>query len=135
MTSDVRAVQEYLDQLAEDRREVVDRLRETLAANIIGPVEEEMWYGVISYVVSRDRYPAGHHCNPNDDLQVMGIASQKGCLSVCVSPFYLVEGLRDWLLAKWPSHCSRSRTWTSPASGSRRWTTFPLGFSASCAGR
>lgn len=51
---------EYVSQIADDKREAVSRLRKTILENLPEGFEEEMSYGMIGYVVPFSIYPKGY---------------------------------------------------------------------------
>ena len=48
---------DYVAQLPEDRRDVINRMRNTLVGNLPSGFEEQMSYGMIGYVVPKKVYP------------------------------------------------------------------------------
>lgn len=91
MQSRADTVDEYLDELPDDRRATISAVRETILANLDGGFEETMQYGMIGYVVPHRLYPAGYHCDPKQALPFAGLASQKGHCSLYLMCLY-VEG-------------------------------------------
>jgi hypothetical protein len=100
MQSKVKSVQEYLDELPDDRQEIVTALRNTIVKNLPKGFEETMQYGMISYVVPHKLYPAGYHTNPKDALPFMSLASQKNHIALYHMAVY--QGpLHDWFVNEW----------------------------------
>ncbi|MDZ7678032.1 MAG: DUF1801 domain-containing protein [Acidimicrobiales bacterium] len=56
MKSDATTVEDYLGTLPDDRREVIEAVRETMLAHLPEGFEETMQYGMVSYVVPLERY-------------------------------------------------------------------------------
>lgn len=54
-------VKRYIEGLPEDRRPVIEKLRNVMAQNLPEGFEEVFSYGMISYVVPLWRYPKGYH--------------------------------------------------------------------------
>lgn len=54
--SDATTVEDYLGTLPDDRREVIEAVRETMLAHLPEGFEETMQYGMVSYVVPLERY-------------------------------------------------------------------------------
>ena len=52
--------QDYIKQLPEERQPVIQKLRETILANLPKGFEEVISYGMIGYVVPHSKYPAGY---------------------------------------------------------------------------
>ena len=77
MTSAAKTVEEYMNNLPEDRKKPMELLRNTLLKNIPNGFEEGMNYGMIGYYVPHTIYPNGYHCKPADPLPFITFASQK----------------------------------------------------------
>lgn len=67
-------VEEYLDELPDDRRKVVSRVREVILENLPEGYSESMNWGMISYEVPRERYPDTYNGQP---LGYIALAAQK----------------------------------------------------------
>ncbi len=99
--------EDYIKQLPEDRQPVIQKLRETIKANLPKGFEEVMSYGMIGYVVPHSKYPAGYHCTPELPLPFLNIASQKNFIAVYHMGMYAKKELLDWFTAEFPKHSSR----------------------------
>ena len=73
---------QYIGQLADDRKAAMTKLRQTILENLPEGFEETMSYGMIGYVVPKSIYPAGYHCDPKLPLPFISIASQKNFVAV-----------------------------------------------------
>lgn len=101
MRSDATTPEAYLAALPEDRRAVVERLRDTLNSRLPAGFEERMGYGMLAWVVPHALFPAGYHCDPSLPLPFLNIASQKN--HVALYHMGLYDGpLLGWLHAEWP---------------------------------
>jgi len=74
MRSDAKTVDEYLNQLPDERRVVISKVRDLILANIPEGYEETMNWGMISYEIPLERYPKTYNKQP---LSYMGLAAQK----------------------------------------------------------
>lgn len=102
MVSSAAATPEaYLAELDPERREIVSRLREVILERLPEGFEETMSYGMIGYVVPHALYPAGYHCNPDQPLPFMNLASQKHYVAVYHMGLYADDALEDWFRAAW----------------------------------
>lgn len=99
--------QEYIEQLPEERQEVVSKLRETVIKNLPKGFEEQMSYGMLGYMVPHSIYPPGYHCSPELPLPFINLASQKNFVAVYHSGIYADKKLYDWFVAEYPKHCKR----------------------------
>lgn len=96
MQSKATTVEQYINELPEDRKEVISRLREIILANIPEGFEERMSYGMIGYVVPHSIYPDGYHCEPELPLPFINLASQKNHIAVYHSGIYADDDLLNW---------------------------------------
>jgi hypothetical protein len=87
--------EDYLNELAEDRRNAMQRLRNCILNNLPVGFAEVMSYGMIGYVVPHTLYPAGYHCDPKLPLPFLAIASQKNFIAVYHMGFY-TNLMLDW---------------------------------------
>lgn len=88
MQSKATTVEQYLAELPEDRRAVIQAVREVILTNIDKDYEEGMQYGMIGYYVPHRIYPPGYHCDPKQPLPFAGLAAQKNYLSLYMMPAY-----------------------------------------------
>lgn len=86
----------YLAELPEDRREVMERLRQAVLDNLPEGFEEVMSYGMLGYVVPHSLYPDGYHCDPKLPLPFMNLAAQKNFYGVYHMGIYADSDLMDW---------------------------------------
>ena len=99
--------EDYIKQLPEERQPVIQKLRETILANLPKGFEEVISYGMIGYVVPHSIYPAGYHCTPELPLPFMNLASQKNFVAVYHMGMYAKKELLDWFTAEFPKHSKR----------------------------
>ena len=104
MTSDAQSPDEYISSLPDDRKEVMQKLRDIMHENLPLGFEETMSYGMIGYVVPLSSYPAGYHCTPNTPLPFINLASQKNHIAIYHSAIYSMPELHDWFVAEYPKH-------------------------------
>ncbi len=95
----------YLDQIPEERKAVVARLRQTILDHLPDGFEEGISYGMIGYVVPHSLYPNGYHCDPKQPLPFLSIASQKNFIALYHMGIYAKKELLDWFVAEYPKHC------------------------------
>lgn len=67
-------VEEYLEELPEERRAVVAAVRDAILENLPEGYEETMRWGMISYEIPLSRYPETYNDQP---LGYVGLAAQK----------------------------------------------------------
>jgi hypothetical protein len=96
MTSAAKTIEEYLEQMTEDRRVPMQRLHQQIMKKLPKGFEAQMNYGMIGYVVPHKIYPAGYHCDPKLPLPFMGLAAQKNAISFYHMGIYSDPKLMDW---------------------------------------
>lgn len=94
----------YIDQLPEDRKQAMNKLRTVIKANLPVGFEEVVSYGMIGYVVPHSLYPAGYHCDPNLPLPFINIASQKNFIAVYHMGVYANPELLEWFTTEYPKY-------------------------------
>jgi hypothetical protein len=104
MQSKATTVDEYIDQLPDDRKESIKKIRQIILDNIPNGFVEEMNYGMIGYVVPHSLYPEGYHCNPKQSLPFVNIASQKNHIAFYHMGIYAIPELLEWFTAEYPKH-------------------------------
>ena len=107
MTSAAKTVEEYMNNLPEDRKKPMELLRNVLLKNIPNGFEEGMNYGMIGYYVPHTIYPKGYHCKPTDPLPFITFASQKNSINFYHMGIYANKDLYDWFVSEYPKHSSR----------------------------
>ena len=106
MTSSAKTPDEYIDQLLEDRKDPISKLRKIINQNIDKGFSEEINYGMIGWVVPHSLYPDGYHCNSKLPLPFLSIASQKKFVAVYHMGIYASPKLLDWFVDKYLKHYS-----------------------------
>jgi hypothetical protein len=101
MQSTATIVDQYLDSLPDDRRIVIEAVREVIHANLDSDLEEGMQYVMIGYYVPHRIYPAGYHCDPKQPLPYAGIASQKNHMSIYLMTIYMEPSHLKWFVDAW----------------------------------
>ena len=92
MQSDALTVDDYLDELPDDRRAAVSAVREVVLANLPAGMVESMNWGMISYEVPLETFPDTYNGQP---LSYAAIASQKQHMAVYLMGIYGSETLRE----------------------------------------
>ncbi|GAB5401055.1 MAG: DUF1801 domain-containing protein [Aureisphaera sp.] len=104
MQYDANTVAEYIEQLPEDRKGPVEKLRQIVKQNLPEGYEEGITYKMIGFYVPHSIYPDGYHCNPKDPLPFINIASQKNFVALYHSGIYAKKELLDWFVSEFPKH-------------------------------
>lgn len=104
MQSQAKTPNQYFDELPEDRKAAMQKLRQTILSNLLKGFKEEMNYGMVGYVVPHSIYPAGYHCDTKLPLPFMNIASQKNFIALYHMGIYAKTELLNWFTAEYPKH-------------------------------
>ncbi len=104
MQSKAITVDEYIKDLPEDRKEVIEKIRKVISDNLPKGFEETISYGMLGYVVPHSIYPKGYHCNTNLPLPFINIASQKNFIALYHMGIYAEPVLLDWFVSEFPKH-------------------------------
>lgn len=85
-TSKAATVEEYLQELPEDRRAVVSAVREVVLRNLPQGYQESMAFGMIGYGIPLERYPGTYNGQP---LAYAALAAQKNYYALYLMSAYM----------------------------------------------
>lgn len=105
MQSAAKTPQEYLQQLPEERKDVMLKIQKAITYNLPKGFEEVMGYGMLSFVVPHSIYPPGYHCDPKLPLPMISLASQKNFVALYHMGMYANPKLLEWFTTEYPKHC------------------------------
>jgi len=101
MQSKANTPNEYVDALPEERKRAIKELRKIIKKNLPKGFAEVMSYGMLGYVIPHSLYPAGYHCNPEQPLPFLYIASQKNYVAVYHMGLYGDKALMKWFTGEY----------------------------------
>lgn len=104
MQSNALTVDQYINELPEERKNAIKKLREIAQKNMPKGFEEVMSYGMMGYVVPHEIYPNGYHCNPKLPLPFYGFASQKNSVNIYHMMIYADTNLYQWFVEEFPKY-------------------------------
>jgi uncharacterized protein YdhG (YjbR/CyaY superfamily) len=107
MQSKAETPKQYVDELPDDRKPIIKKIRSIIKKTLPNGFKEVMNYGMLGYVVPHSIYPDGYHCDPKLPLPFMALASQKNFVALYHSGIYADSKLHDWFVGEYPKHCSR----------------------------
>jgi len=84
LKSSAATVRQYLDELPEDRRAIVEAVREMVLHNLPAGYSESMRWGMICYEIPLERYPETYNGQP---LGYIALASQKNNCALYLSVY------------------------------------------------
>jgi uncharacterized protein YdhG (YjbR/CyaY superfamily) len=98
-------VDEYIEQLPEERKVVVLKIREIILANLPEGFVEQINYNMPGYVVPKSMYPDGYHCDTSLPLPFINVASQKNFVALYHMGMYANPDLLKWFTTEYPKYC------------------------------
>jgi uncharacterized protein YdhG (YjbR/CyaY superfamily) len=101
------SVEDYINQVSEERKNALYKLRITIQKNLPNGFEEGIQYGMISYFIPHSIYPNGYHCNPKEPLPFISFASQKNSINLYHMGIYALPKIYNWFVNEYPKHSSR----------------------------
>lgn len=104
MQSTATSVEEYLQNLPEERKEVMLRLIETIDASLPKGFSQGISYGMVGWAVPKETFPAGYHCDPRLPLPFLSVASQKNFVALYHMGIYASPELLGWFTSEFPKH-------------------------------
>ena len=107
MKYEANSPEAYINQLPEERQEVIKKLRAIIKKNLPKGFEECINYNMIGYVVPHSIYPEGYHCDPKSPLPFMNIASQENFIAIYHSGIYAKKEVLDWFVTEYQKHAKR----------------------------
>ena len=91
-------MKEYFDELPDDRRKAIAKVRAVIRKNLPKGFVEEMSFGMISYVVPLTTFPDTYNGKP---LMYAALASQKNYMAVYLRAVYSDPDHSDWFVANY----------------------------------
>jgi len=100
----MKTPQDYIDQVADDKKAAFVKLRNVVKKNLPDGFEECINYKMLGYVVPKSTYPDGYHCDPSLPLPFINLAAQKSYLALYHMGIYANEDLLFWFQSEYPKH-------------------------------
>ncbi len=91
VSSRAKTVNQYIDELPVERKEIVKKLRSSIRKNLPSGYKEVMEFGMICYVIPLEKYPNTYNKKP---LVYCALASQKQYVSLYLSCVYVDKKTR-----------------------------------------
>lgn len=92
MQSKAQTIEEYLEEMPRERREAIEKVRQTILENLPEGYEEVMNWGMITYQVPLEIYPDTYNKKP---LMYAALANQKNHMSLYLTGIYMDEELNQ----------------------------------------
>lgn len=104
VSSKAASVEQYLDELPDDRAEAIGAVREVILSNLPEGYEETMNWGMISYEVPLLIEPDTYNGKP---LMYAALASQKKHMAVYLTAVYADAESQEQFVASWKASGKR----------------------------
>ena len=105
MQSNALNPKEYIESLADDRKNAISKLHIVILNNLPEGYQEHMGYGMLCYSVPHSIYPNGYHCDPKLPLPFISLASQKNSINLYHMGIYADPELLKWFEDEYPKYC------------------------------
>jgi len=92
--STAATAEDYLAELAPERRDVVSRVRELILRNLPEGYREAVAWGMLTYCIPLERYPDTYNGQP---LGYVSLAAQKNYYALYLTTAYSEPGRAEWL--------------------------------------
>ncbi len=106
-TKSVSAVESYLEQLPDERKQAVTKLRNTILKKLPKGYSENLASGMITYSVPLSIFPEGYHCTPGQPLPFVMLANQKNFIAIYHMGIYAEPKLLKWFTDEFPKHAKK----------------------------
>ena len=130
-----KTVNEYLNELPEERKSAFLKLKNSILNNLPKGFKEEMSYGMLGYVVPHTIYPNGYHCNPKLPLPFINIASQKNFIALYHMGIYANPELLKWFSSEYSKHSTQKLDMGKSCIRFKKWDQIPFDLIAELAGK
>ena len=101
MTYEANTPEEYVEQLPEDRKQAVQKIRAVIKKNLPKGFEEGINYKMLGFYVPHSKFPEGYHCDPKLPLPFINLASQKNSVNLYHMGIYAKKELLDWFIKEY----------------------------------
>jgi uncharacterized protein YdhG (YjbR/CyaY superfamily) len=106
MKVEAKSVQEYISNIAEEKKVSFEQLLKTIQQNLPNGFETGMSYGMVGFYVPHELYPKGYHCDAKLPLPFAAIAAQKNFIALYHMGIYTDENLLQWFQSNYSKHVS-----------------------------
>ncbi|MCH8906421.1 MAG: DUF1801 domain-containing protein [Candidatus Heimdallarchaeota archaeon] len=96
--SNADTVEQYLDELPDDRKQAMAVVREIILEQLPDGYEETMQWGMISYVIPLKIFPDTYNKLP---LGYVSLASQKNYMTVYLNNIYSSKEATEWFYSEY----------------------------------
>ena len=105
MTYEANTPEEYIEQLPENRKQAVQKIRAVIKKNLPKGFEEGINYKMLGFYVPHSKFPEGYHCDPKLPIPFINLASQKNSVNLYHMGIYAKKELLDWFVKEYTKYC------------------------------
>ena len=98
------SIKEYINSLSSEKKDTVKKIISVIQTKLPKGFNEQMNYGMPSWVVPHSRYPKGYHCSPELPLPFLSLASRKSYIVLYHMGIYANQELMEWFLEEYSKH-------------------------------
>lgn len=99
------SISEYLENIPDERKEVMQKLITTIRKTLPKGFAEQLGYGMPAWVIPYSLYSDGYHCTPELPLPFINVASQKNFIALYHMGVYANPELLNWFVSEYPKYC------------------------------
>ena len=107
MKIEANSVEEYLNNVPDERKSAFRKLYEAVSHHLPPGFQEELSYGIIGWNIPLETYPAGYHCAKDTPLPFISVASQKNFVAFYNMGIYADPVILDWFVKEFPNHSKK----------------------------
>ena len=96
--------EEWINEQEEARQDALRELRQTFNDHLPEGFEERVSGGMLHWVVPKETYPDGYHCNPDDPLPFISLANRKRFIPMYHMGLYAEPDVLEWFQEAYPKH-------------------------------
>ena len=100
----MKNIKEYINSLSSEKKEVVSEIISVIQKKLPQGFNEQMNYGMPSWVVPHSKYPKGYHCSPELPLPFLSLAARKNYIALYHMGIYADKELMNWFIKEYPKH-------------------------------
>ena len=100
----MKNIKEYINSLSSEKKEVVSEIILIIQKKLPKGFNEQINYGMPSWVVPHSKYPKGYHCSPELPLPFLSLAARKNYIALYHMGIYADKELMKWFIKEYPKH-------------------------------
>lgn len=96
MSLKAKSIEDYLDSLDQERKEVIVKLMKVVSDNLPQGFQVGFYWDSITYVIPFELYPPGYHVDKKHPLPFISISNWKNHISFSHWGLYIDPNLLEW---------------------------------------